>query len=269
MQELRNTEYLRYDTQRFMPVQIEWCKEACLKDCFCAAAMYRSADRFCWLKGFPLSPGRMNFDDNIPLTALIKVGNSSAERVPRTVDMNPSSDENNEEDKKWILPGSILLAISVVVNLLFLFLVIYSGCYKKKTNRQTDSRPFGGNLYSFTYKELDEATDGFKEELGRGAFSTVYKGVLKSDSGCLVAVKRKNVVLEVGDEEIEILSDLVYECYEQKTLHRLVVNDEEAKNDSKSLESMVMVALWCIQDDTNLRPSMKKVAQMLEGVVEV
>ena len=32
------------------------------------------------------------------------------------------------------------------------------------------------NMHCFTYKELEEANDGFKEELGRGSFGIVYKG---------------------------------------------------------------------------------------------
>ncbi|PIA58554.1 hypothetical protein AQUCO_00500462v1 [Aquilegia coerulea] len=425
MQRLPSTNWPMGDYERFLSMNEEWCSETCLKDCLCAAA--HIGVRGCWLKKFPLSRGYMTSGTGV---SLIKVANSSAERIPRT-----AYNGNIEEDKKWIIPGSILLAISVVVNLLFLFLVIYIGCYKKKTKRQTYTRPFGGNLRSFTYKELNEATDGFKEQLGKGAFSTVYKGELKSDSGCLVAVKRldkvvegndkefqaevsaigktnqkylvqllgfcneeahrllvyefmkngslenflfgslrlkwnqriqialgiarglaylhedcssqiihcdikpqnilldesyvarisdfglakllksdqtrtttgirgtrgyvapewfrnmpitakvdvysfgimlleilfcrKNVELKVGDEEIEILSDLAYEYYQQKELHLLLVNDEEAKNDGKSLESMVMVALWCIQEDPSLRPSMKKVTQMLEGAVEI
>ncbi|KAM0968836.1 hypothetical protein EV2_017656 [Malus domestica] len=32
------------------------------------------------------------------------------------------------------------------------------------------------------------------------------------------------------------------------------------------VETAIMVALWCIQEDTSLRPSMTKVVQMLEGL---
>ena len=46
------------------------------------------------------------------------------------------------------------------------------------------------NLQCFTYKELVEATDGFKEELGRGAFGVVYKGAMQMSSNVLVAVKK-------------------------------------------------------------------------------
>ena len=40
-------------------------------------------------------------------------------------------------------------------------------------------------------------------------------------------------------------------------------------NDMKRLERLVMVSIWCIQEDSALRPTMRKVTQMLEGVVEV
>ncbi|KAK3439471.1 hypothetical protein EUGRSUZ_C04344 [Eucalyptus grandis] len=44
-------------------------------------------------------------------------------------------------------------------------------------------------MQTFTYQELQEATDEFKEELGRGTFGTVYKGVLGSEDTNFVAVK--------------------------------------------------------------------------------
>ncbi|CAN6693394.1 unnamed protein product [Malus baccata var. baccata] len=50
---------------------------------------------------------------------------------------------------------------------------------------------------------LEEATNGFKEELGRGAFATVFKGVLGSDEGKCVAIKRSNVMIEEIDLEFK------------------------------------------------------------------
>lgn len=80
---------------------------------------------------------------------------------------------------------------------------------------------------------------------------------------------RKNIEMERENEEEIILTDWVYDCYKEKMLAKLVENDEEARNDMKRVERLVMVAIWCIQEDPSLRPSMKKVIQMLEGVVEV
>ena len=45
-------------------------------------------------------------------------------------------------------------------------------------------------------------------------------------------------------------------------------NDDEVRNDMRRLEKLVMVAIWCIQDDPALRPSIRNVMQMLE-VLEV
>lgn len=54
-------------------------------------------------------------------------------------------------------------------------------------------------MYSFTYKELKEATRSFSEELGRGAFGTVYKGVLPSQPRTPIAVKK----LELDESLVE------------------------------------------------------------------
>lgn len=42
---------------------------------------------------------------------------------------------------------------------------------------------------SFSYAELKKATNGFKEELGKGSFGRVYKGILHNGEK-LVAVKK-------------------------------------------------------------------------------
>ncbi|KAK4591695.1 hypothetical protein RGQ29_016221 [Quercus rubra] len=67
----------------------------------------------------------------------------------------------------------------------------------------------------------------------------------------------KSIVAFAPREE-EALIDLAYECYKDKKLDKLIENDEEARNDMKRLERLVIVAIWCVQEDPSLRPSMKK-----------
>ncbi|KAB2616955.1 G-type lectin S-receptor-like serine/threonine-protein kinase RLK1 [Pyrus ussuriensis x Pyrus communis] len=43
----------------------------------------------------------------------------------------------------------------------------------------------------------------------------------------------------------------------------------EQEVDTRQFERMIKVALWCVQDEPSLRPSMKKVLLMLEGTVEI
>ncbi|GLU00936.1 hypothetical protein SLE2022_182700 [Rubroshorea leprosula] len=80
---------------------------------------------------------------------------------------------------------------------------------------------------------------------------------------------RKNYEEERENEEEAILTDWVYDCYKERRLDEVVKNDEDAINDMTKVERLVMVAIWCIQEDPSLRPSMRKVTHMLEGVVQV
>nr|GEZ04639.1 G-type lectin S-receptor-like serine/threonine-protein kinase LECRK3 [Tanacetum cinerariifolium] len=74
---------------------------------------------------------------------------------------------------------------------------------------------------------------------------------------------------ENGDEYGAILTDWAWDCFREKRLDVLVENDSEALEDVKKLKTFVMIGLWCIQENPSLRPTMRMVIQMLEGVVEV
>ncbi|KAK9144343.1 hypothetical protein Sjap_004246 [Stephania japonica] len=435
MRELVNTDWPLSDYEHFLNVDAEWCSNTCLDDCFCAVSIIRGSE--CWLKKIPLSNGRR--DPSINGKALIKVGNSSFPTNNTSFPPNvlPTPDlhcnEKRERQHKLILPGSIIIGTSLFLNLLLLVIFLSTKHKNHKSNRVTSSS-VEGNLQCFTYKELEEATNGFKEELGKGAYSVVYKGVLRRNAQGLIAVKRltnipeevdkelknemraigqsnhknlvkllgfcdegthrllvyelmihgslakflfemprpswykriqiaigiargltylheecctqiihcdvkphnilldesftarisdfglakllktdqtrtttavrgtrgyvapewfkgkaitskvdvysfgivlmeiifcrRNAAIEVGREDPEILSEDVYDAYVQGKLQLLLGDDEEAKNDRR-LERMVMVAIWCVQDDSSLRPSMRKVLQMLEGAADV
>ncbi|GLJ47663.1 hypothetical protein SUGI_1006720 [Cryptomeria japonica] len=81
---------------------------------------------------------------------------------------------------------------------------------------------------------------------------------------------RETIKLEAPENEI-FLSEWVYECLKHNSLDKLVEKQrsEGIIVDSTQLERMVLVGLWCIQENPALRPSMKKVVQMLEGTVEI
>ncbi|CAI9761362.1 unnamed protein product [Fraxinus pennsylvanica] len=258
---------------------------------------------------------------------------------------------------------------------LLLSLLLYVFCFNRQ--KPNGLQPYqdlpGLNIRRFSFKELQVAANGFKEELGRGAFSTVYKGILKNDNiETVIAVKKlhkmategeqefkaevnsisstnhKNLVQLLGyceegqnrvlvyefmsngslvkflfensrpnwykrmqiafatarakiadfglakllkpdqsrtttgirgtkgrnyepDVEFEtemILADFAYDCYKEGTMHLLVADDEEALGD-KQFGKFVMIAIWCIQEEPTLRPTMKRVMQLMEGSVEV
>ena len=74
---------------------------------------------------------------------------------------------------------------------------------------------------------------------------------------------------DIGGGGTFILIDWFSDCYREGRLNSLVGNDSEALQDRKMLKRFVMIGIWCIQEDSFLRPTMRRVNQMLEGVVDV
>ncbi|KAI3886708.1 hypothetical protein MKX03_011130 [Papaver bracteatum] len=427
---LRNVDWMASDYESLEGYNEQDCRSSCLSDCLCAVALFREG--ICWKKNLPLPNGRL--DVSVNGNALIKIrkdNGSSSEEDPNS----SYSKQGNKNRSTVILVGS-LLGSSVFFNFIFLAVIFVVLLFVNKTLRKKTHKTsvLRSNLHSFTYEELEEATDGFSEELGRGAFGIVYKGfteemgsiavkkldkvfhqgekefksevntigqthhknlvrllgfcdegqhrllvyefmsnssladhlfgiskpdwnrrvqiafgisrglmylheecstqiihcdikpqnILLDDSftakisdfglakllitsqtrastgirgtrgyvapewfrntpvsskvdvysyGVMlleIICCRKGVVPELVEEEIKaILTDWAYDCYSQGKLQDLVENDEEVMNDRRRFERLVMIAIWCIQDEPSLRPSMKKVTQMLEGVLEV
>ncbi|XP_058070927.1 G-type lectin S-receptor-like serine/threonine-protein kinase LECRK3 [Magnolia sinica] len=432
LREMTSTDWPLSDFERYNPTNEDECRKACLSDCFCAVAIFR--DGYCWKKKLPLSNGKM--DPSVGGKALIKVsrGNFTLRPPPPP----PSTGTEKNERRTLVLVLSVLLGSSVFLNFLFLSVALFAvffSYHKKLLKTQPEQSTMGLNLRCFTYKELEEITDGFKEELGRGAFAIVYKGVLASNSQNFIAVKkldmvlkeaekgfrteviligqthhknlvkllgfceegshrllvyefmrngslasflfegprpswnkrmqiafgiarglmylheecgsqiihcdikpqnillddsftarisdfgiskllktnqsrtttcvrgtkgyvapewfrnmpvtakvdvysfgvmlleiiccRKNIKSEIEDDQNAVLTYWASDCYRAGRLDMLVEDDTEALDDMRRMDRVAMVALWCIQEDPSLRPSMKKVTQMLEGAVEV
>ncbi|KAM3707317.1 hypothetical protein ACJW31_02G015600 [Castanea mollissima] len=84
---------------------------------------------------------------------------------------------------------------------------------------------------------------------------------------------RRHIELSRVEEESEkddlILSNWVLSCVISGKLEMVVGHDPKVLSDFKRFERMALVGLWCIHPDPILRPSMKKVTQMLEGTMEV
>ncbi|KAG6679382.1 hypothetical protein I3842_14G128500 [Carya illinoinensis] len=197
IQPMLNINWPRSDYEHFQGQTEDWCGNACLGDCFCALAIYGS-NGVCWKKKFPLSNGRL--DPREGAKALIKIRKDDST-------FKPSGADSKKKDRSTlILVGSVLLGSSVFFNLLFLlaaFLAVFRFDYfKPKVVQRYPVMP-GMNLRSFTYEELKKATNGFKEELGHGAFAIVYKGAVESDRGKPVAVKKLNNIVTQGDLEFK------------------------------------------------------------------
>ncbi|KAF0913079.1 hypothetical protein E2562_020232 [Oryza meyeriana var. granulata] len=80
---------------------------------------------------------------------------------------------------------------------------------------------------------------------------------------------RRNVEKDMTNDDRAILTDWANDCYRSGRTDLLVEGDEEASFDIKRVHRFLAVALWCIQEDPAMRPTMHKVTQMLDGAVEI
>ncbi|TYG67400.1 hypothetical protein ES288_D05G073000v1, partial [Gossypium darwinii] len=334
------------------PFTEDQCRQSCLHDCMCAVAIYREGDK-CWKKRQPLTNGRP-VPSHFGAKAFLKVRKGDR---PPFCPYFPNQEIKNQET--LILALSVLLGMSVF----FIFILRLKLLPKNEVAVET-------NLRTFTYKELENATNEFKEELGRGSFGIVYKGTLptsyvsQTEVHVIGQTHHRNLVrllgfCDDGDNRLlvyepswsqrtqialgiargllylhEECSTQIYEhynakisdfglaklllvnqshtntairgtkgyvaaewfrnlpitvkvdvysfgvlllkltccrrnCYCEGALDALVENDIDALNDIGKVEKFVQVAIWCIQEDPSLRPTMRAVSQMLEGVLEI
>ncbi|KAJ6817865.1 G-type lectin S-receptor-like serine/threonine-protein kinase LECRK2 [Iris pallida] len=193
-----NLDWPLSNAEHYYPMNETECRINCLKDCFCAVTTYINGS--CWKKKYPLSNGR--FKTDVYLRTLIKystVLSSSAQ---------PEEEGKLRDWRIWAIGGaSLFLFGSVILNLAQFAARLFTR--RKRTLVRTSSGMAGPALCSFTYKELEDATKGFSEELGRGAFGTVYKGVLASDpEGVLIAVKKLESMSELEAAEKDFMNEI-------------------------------------------------------------
>ncbi|KAL0418158.1 UNVERIFIED_CONTAM: G-type lectin S-receptor-like serine/threonine-protein kinase LECRK3 [Sesamum radiatum] len=214
--ELNNTNwpFNDYELQTGPQVDKEMCKEFCLRDCFCAAAIYNGKDQ-CWKKRFPLSNGIQSASVNG--IALIKVPrNNETTLCPESKDRST-----------LVLAISVLLGSSVFFNFLLLIAIsvaIFFLYHKKMLNLQPTSTLYG--IRRYTYKELEEATGSFKQQLGRGSFGTVYKGVNPSNPMRYIAIKRLDMAVNEGENEFTTEVNAIGQTHHKNLVNLLGYCDE-------------------------------------------
>ncbi|KAJ9164409.1 hypothetical protein P3X46_023987 [Hevea brasiliensis] len=200
--EMFNADWPLIDFESFKSVNEDWCRQACLSDCYCAVAIFRDGN--CWKKQIPLANGRS--DSSTGGKALIKIRKDNSTSVA-------SSGSKKKDQSTLIITGSVFLGISIFLNgLLLVANLMFSHRSSQQKSKTVHPHSHQGNLAmnprSFTYNELEVATRVFKEELGSGAFGTVYKGVLGSENTEFVAVKKLGKVVTVTEGEKEFESEL-------------------------------------------------------------
>ncbi|POO01302.1 S-receptor-like serine/threonine-protein kinase [Trema orientale] len=221
--EMTNADWPLSDYVELKPFNGDACKQSCLEDCMCAVAIFR--DGTCWKKKLPLSNGR--FDGSLNSRAFIKLRKDNFSLPDGHI---PDMKRKNQDS--LIRGGAALLGTSVFVNVLLAAAVCvgFFFIYQKKTKTFAPIRHVPDlNMRCFAYEELDQATDGFKEELGRGAFGVVYKGTLQMGSAVIIAVKKLNFVLPETEKEFRNEVNVIGQTH-HKNLVRLLGYCDDGQN---------------------------------------
>ncbi|GLT82273.1 hypothetical protein SLE2022_006710 [Rubroshorea leprosula] len=187
IKDMINIDWPWSDYEYFELITEDWCRKSCLTDCYCAVAF--SKNDKCWKKRFPLANGRLDTDLGGKSLFKIRKGNSTS--TPTTECPGKCSKEKHKSTLFLVLALlSGFSAFFIFVLLLATLWFVSVLRYRKTSVLQPSRATQGMSLQSFTYKELEEATNKFEEELGKGACSTVDKGILDIGNKTSIAVKR-------------------------------------------------------------------------------
>ncbi|KAF5467769.1 hypothetical protein F2P56_011987, partial [Juglans regia] len=168
------------------------CRENYLKDCECEAALFKEKE--CRKQKFPLRFWRERQGNSGTTIIKVRFGSSNTTQV--------SKGRKKQQGMGVLFSGFALLVFALIVLAFSAFLILRYRLwsYKKVPYEVNEGLVEDVSLRVFTYSQLEVATNGFVELLGRGSFGTVFKGVL-SNGQMKIAVKRLEKVVGEGDVE--------------------------------------------------------------------
>ncbi|XP_057420458.1 G-type lectin S-receptor-like serine/threonine-protein kinase LECRK2 [Lotus japonicus] len=188
-----------------IPMKKKACEKSCQEDCACGGAMYYSNGN-CKKYNLPLIYGK-RFQDTSRV-ALLKVPSGNVTRPTPTSTSNITYVPNGVVDNKRSLILTLALTLGCISLFSLVFTVSIFYTYRRRVYRHTilsANEDLGFteecSLRSFSYNELVKSTGGFAEEIGRGSFGAVYKGMMGGSSNRRIAVKRLERVADEGERE--------------------------------------------------------------------
>ncbi|XP_031281152.1 G-type lectin S-receptor-like serine/threonine-protein kinase LECRK3 [Pistacia vera] len=200
IQELDNY-YFEDVSYKVLQVSKEDCKQACLEDSDCEAALF-STNGNCRMQKLPLRfAGK---DPNVDSSNIVLV------KVEVTSSSTDSGPVELKESKKHLPVDMIIIVCSLFVAFIFVIFAIFGFViyrYHCWSYRRILDDCFCEDIAptSFSFAEIEKMTEGFKEEIGRGSSGTVYKGTMMN---CQKLVAVKKLKKGFAEEEREFLTEI-------------------------------------------------------------
>ncbi|CAL9762255.1 unnamed protein product [Musa acuminata subsp. burmannicoides] len=228
-----NVSYFNYidsDAAALEGIDEERCKQACLKNCSCKAALFQYAANVS--NGYCFLPSQLfSLQNNQPSishynsSAYIKVQMTTASPTP------DNSGRNTTPGNKSYSVGVILGIVGAVLAAFLIggIIIVFVRRRKSTEEEEDDFQQVPGMPTRFAFEELKLATDSFSKKLGQGGFGSVYEGKIGDEK---IAVKQLDGVGQGKREflaEVEIIGSvhhinlvrLIGFCAERS--HRLLV----------------------------------------------
>ncbi|CAL4962154.1 unnamed protein product [Urochloa decumbens] len=198
---LPHTDFYGYDVTYNQSVSLEGCQKTCLEICSCSGFTYKTGPGLCYTKdilfngySYPSFPG----DNYIKLPKNLGISTSLVSRkfrftcnrdIPEIVEGSASMYGMSSVDKNWT---TYYLFAAILGTLVLLFTGTSWWFLSNKQNipksMEEGYMMLASQFRIFAHRELREATGKFKEEIRRGGFGIVYRGVLEDNR--VVAVKK-------------------------------------------------------------------------------
>ncbi|MBA0809931.1 hypothetical protein Gohar_001958 [Gossypium harknessii] len=168
------------------------CRYECYRDCSCEAAVFENES--CKMMKLPFRFGKRVLSGQV--TAFLKIGGELAGVGTR-------------KRKRKLRMDMLIISIAMACLTLGFLVVATVGVRKhrahvrkyKRVLRLVNNRVAEDvALKSFSFEELKDATNNFVDVIGKGAYGTVFKGVI-FDGERTVAVKRLEKVVAEGESD--------------------------------------------------------------------
>ncbi|ONI01892.1 hypothetical protein PRUPE_6G165500 [Prunus persica] len=220
---------------------VEECSRSCLEDCNCGAAVFDSESNICAKQNLPLRYVRRDLEEST--RAVFKVGNITSSNISNNqnntnlpIPGNPITTVVTTTDKK-VIEQILVLTLTLIIFSCAALAVSAFYIFKIRLLRYERLTELNGDLgladeeltlRSFSYNELRRATNGFKEELGKGSFGAVYKGALNKGKK-FIAVKRLEKLVEEGEREFRAEMQAIGRTHHKNLVRLLGYSAEDSK----------------------------------------
>ncbi|KAF8413693.1 hypothetical protein HHK36_001685 [Tetracentron sinense] len=256
--ELKDITYFSFTYDLWMPkdrypydlvdTDMETCKQVCLNNCSCKAALFQyrenSSSGNCFLPSQLFS--LMNNEKEKTLynsSAFMKVQISPIAQAPPSEASPTPVPSGKKIGWSAVILGSSLgafFALYLIINIRVLLL-------RKKRDTKEDEEDYLDELPGmptrFSFEDLIAATENFSRKLGQGGFGT--------------------------PEGMDLLNLLKIKAHGEQLFDLLDKYNEDMQLHAVEAMEVMKIATWCLQSDFTRRPSMSVVVKVLEGVMDV